>query len=894
VVIRDFFIALIVLGAAFFFWLVHGITIEKLTFGQYEVDGLYIKLDKKLILNVDKVVIPKSKEKPSLEKIDKTFDRIKNLLTYFEAIYLEKVQFNNNSLTIFYTEDVLYMTSDEYEVAGNIERKGTKLIADVSMLRIDAYDLSVSGKLTYDLSSHTLEAGGDFSLYGILGNFAAIKKGDDIVYALNTKRFDKLDPLINRIGLPALIEAWIIKKVKAKSYKVEYIKGRFSLKDKDIVRNLANMKARAHFWDVDIHYKEGIAPVHAKEMFLNFKKGNLYFDLVDPKHDDRSAEGTTVEILHIIGPQKPVLILDLHVKSPIDEEVQKILRAYKLDIPVLHSGKEDSVVVNLKIPLGNDDRKLKVSVDVLLDQGTLFLENMAFKIKSGHVIYEEGKIILDKIQVSEPWYKGYVDGTIDVQHDRADLILDIRRFVLGDDKDPVLLLKDKKVPMKLSYGKETKVQLPTLKINVERSGKTLKIVLKDMSRVVPYLLQNVLGIKGGSLVVDMLNKNTYSFKGVIEKKDCFFYDKQDICYTRVPVEGMYDTAHESIDVYAFNKRFHYDSKKSQILLNRLNIDLKRFLQQQKSMAKRDKGKGSLTKKKLVIIGKKSTLRYEKYRLVTDSYDIEVFPNGDIKAIGIKDGDVVKFTKKGDTFFVQALRIKDTMLHPLINFTGLKKGRYTLKKSGNPSKKMKGQILIEGGVLSDFKAYSNTLAFINALPALATLNDPGFSKQGFKIKEGVIDYTMTPEKIIFDSVYLKGNSATVVGKGEVDLKKKKVNVDLAIRSVREFGKMVGKIPLLGYILLGDDNSMTVGLKVTGTLDDPKVSTSVAKDILTLPLQILQRTITAPAHMGSSFERKAPDIPDFNKKEKEKHNTPAGRKTSPVEKPSLPEGSEKELF
>jgi len=225
---------------------------------------------------------------------------------------------------------------------------------------------------------------------------------------------------------------------------------------------------------------------------------------------------------------------------------------------------------------------------------------------------------------------------------------------------------------------------------------------------------------------------------------------------------------------------------------------------------------------------------------------------------------VKFTKKGNLFFIQALRIKDKMLHPLINFTGLKGGRYSLKKEGDPSKKMKGRIIIEGGVLSDFKAYSNTLAFINTIPALATLSSPGFSDQGFKIEKGVIDYTMTPKQITFDSVYLKGNTATVVGKGTVSLTgKRRIDVDLAIQSVREFGKVVGKIPLLGYILLGDDNSMTVGLKITGTLENPKVNTSVAKDILTLPLRILKRTITAPAHLGT-HQQVAPDIPDTNKK------------------------------
>jgi hypothetical protein len=433
--------------------------------------------------------------------------------------------------------------------------------------------------------------------------------------------------------------------------------------------------------------------------------------------------------------------------------------------------------------------------------------------------------------------------------------------------------------MKLFYTSPVTVEFPTLKTKIVQTGEGLKIDFENLNKILPYLRKNILGITGGNLTVNMKDKYFYRFKGRVKKEVCFFYDTSDVCYTSVPLEGTIDLGKGEFDIYAFEKRFHYNSKKAHLVLKDINIDLKRFITEQKRIH-RNVEKEFLPRNNLVIIGKNSKLRYNKYRLVTDSYDIEVYPNGDIKAIGSNDGDVVKFTKKGDVFLVQALRIKDKMLHPLINFTGLKNGRYSLRKEGNPDRQMKGRIIIEGGVLSDFKAYSNTLAFINTLPALATLNDPGFSKEGFKIKEGVIDYTMTPEKIIFDSVYLEGNSATVVGKGEVDLKMKKVNIDLAIRSIREFGKMVGKIPLLGYILLGEDNSMTVGLKVTGTLDDPKLSTSVAKDILTFPLQILQRTITAPAYMGT-FERVAPDIPDANRKEKRAAPKPVTNKPSAVE-------------
>jgi len=62
-----------------------------------------------------------------------------------------------------------------------------------------------------------------------------------------------------------------------------------------------------------------------------------------------------------------------------------------------------------------------------------------------------------------------------------------------------------------------------------------------------------------------------------------------------------------------------------------------------------------------------------------------------------------------------------------------------------------------------------------------------------------------------------------------------------------GKFVGSLPLVGYILMGEDKSMTFGLQITGMLDNPKVKTSAGADILSLPLKILKRALESPEHI-----------------------------------------------
>jgi hypothetical protein len=872
--VRSFFIAIFILLAALFFWLIHGIEVDKLDIGRYKIDGLYIKLDKKLTLKAKEITLPKSKAAPSFSRVDKTFDQIKYLLTFFDTIMLEKINFENNHLTLLYADDVLYITSDIYEIAGNIERKGTKLIADVSLLYLKKDHVTISGKLSYDLHNNELETGGKFDAFGIKGHFRALKRKDEVIYALNTEPFGDLKPLITRIHMPAVIESWVIDKVRAKQYKVAYIKGKAHVKGQDVTVDFASLKGKVRFEDVTIRYKDGIPPANAKTLMLGFQNGNLTFDLTDPRYQGRDLNGTRVVIKHIVGPMSPVLILDLHVVTPMDEKVEEILQAYHLKIPVTHTGKMNRVHVNLKIPLGKQHKKLKATVDVALAKGVLRVDDIPLHVTGGSVHYEAGMVKVKGIGVDEPWYQGSVDGEIMLAKQKAVLMLDVKKAQLGEKSDPLLVVQNRKIPLDLFYGTPIRVSLPTLDVKVVKQKQSLAITLEDMQKIIPFLKRNMIGLTGGKLEIKTNDLKRYTFQGTLKKDICFFYEKSDVCYPSIPVEGSVDIKSGNLDLYAFSKRFHLNLAKGVVQLKNLNIDLKRFLEEQRKLQKSAYKRKRLLDKKFVIMGKNSHLRYGSYRLVTDSYDIEVSPNGNIKAIGSIAGDVVKLTRNGDNFVLQALRVKDKMLHPLINFTGLKNGRYSLKKEGNPDKVMKGRIIIEGGILSDFKAYNNTLAFLNTLPALATLSNPGFSNKGFKIKEGVIEYTMTPQKITFTSVYLKGNSATVLGKGTVDLKTKKLDINLAILTAREFGKVVGKIPLLGYILMGDDNSLTVGLKITGTLENPKVNTSVAEDIVSLPLQILKRTITAPAHLGDYKQVAPTNLP------------PKGGEVKPKQKPAKP--------
>jgi hypothetical protein len=386
--------------------------------------------------------------------------------------------------------------------------------------------------------------------------------------------------------------------------------------------------------------------------------------------------------------------------------------------------------------------------------------------------------------------------------------------------------------------------IPKLYARLTNDTNETVISLTDLNKIKPYLPDPGPIEQGGHVDIKTKDFETYTFDGMLKRTSCVFYDKENQCKTRVYFHGKASV--KGVDFYAFNERLYYNSGKSLIKLHNINIDLDKFLKL-KNNTQTDQGE------KLLILGKKSNLRYGEYSLLMDSYDIDVKSNRNISAIGSSEGDIIKYSKLKDVVSIQALRIKDKVLHPLINFKGLQDGRYTLKISGNPKRTMKGEVIVEGGVMKDFKAYNNTLALINTIPALASFQRPGYSVEGFTIEEGVAEYRMIKEdKIIFDSIYIKGTSATIAGTGEIDLKKKTINLNLAIQTARELGKVVGSLPLVGYILMGKDKSVTIGLQITGALDDPQVKTSAGEEILTLPLQILKRALKSPAHIINKSE------------------------------------------
>jgi len=834
--IRNTLLLFPLLAVLLVYFLQEGITIDSLKVGNFKIEKLYLKLDNKLILRVDKFIIPQSNTKENIGDIDKELRRIKRVLTYFEYIELNSVQFTDDKYSVIYADDTLYIDNSEYEIAGIITPQNGGLVAEIPLIKIKKYNLLLQGKMTYGYQSQKITFQGKYKILHIGGNISLEKKNNQISFLLDSEETSSISSVLNMFAIPKMTRAWIDQKVQAKRYTLLSLKGSGTITDKGFQLDIAKTHAKARLQDIKIAFHPKLKSVTAQSLLIRFHDNRLDFDLEEPYYQSKPMRGSQVALLNLTGEDHLKLLLKLQFHTSYDQAIIEILKAYNISIPLRQKKGKIRATVNLNVDLENS--KTKVEGRAFLSKGEIVIADTALKTDGGEVTFTSNRVALWDVDLHESWYRGKVNGFLNLNTQKAKFKVNLKHFTLGKNETVSLIMKNKKkLQVELNFKEELHVTLPQYHLKIKGLKKGgITIVNTNIKPLLPYIKGLPLQLRSGKVSLKTTNYTSYHFKGDAVWKKSYLYQKGGTV-TKIPFSGSYKNNHVSIN--ALNGRIGYQSKHARITLKRINIDIKKMM---KSSHKKD----ASSAKKLKVKGTHCIMRYGKHVLLTDTFNLTI-RGKNTTFIASKDGDKVRIEKNGNSLVIHANKIKDQMLKALLNFGGLQGGRYSLEMLGQINGELKGVIDIKGGAIESFKAYNDLIALFNTIPALMTLSDPGFSEKGFVIRDGKIVFRMQNDKVIFDSIYLNGKSSTIAGKGTVNLASGKLNIDLAIRTAREVGKVLGSLPIVGYILFGKDKSITTGVKITGTLDKPKAQTQTIQDALLFPLELIKRTITSPAHI-----------------------------------------------
>ncbi len=198
----------------------------------------------------------------------------------------------------------------------------------------------------------------------------------------------------------------------------------------------------------------------------------------------------------------------------------------------------------------------------------------------------------------------------------------------------------------------------------------------------------------------------------------------------------------------------------------------------------------------------------------------------------------------NNFHLYGDKFNDTFMNSLLALAEHQNGSLYFYISGKPEQ-FQGVLRVKKTILKDYKVINNMLAFVNTLPALATFSLPQYSSKGLRVKEAYAGFSYENNNIVIHDINIRSKELRIQGNGELNFATNRIDMQLALKT--DLGSKLSKVPIVGYLLFGEDGSVSTTLSITGKLDDPTVTNAVAKDIIVAPFQLLKRTILLPVHL-----------------------------------------------
>jgi nitrogen fixation protein len=208
----------------------------------------------------------------------------------------------------------------------------------------------------------------------------------------------------------------------------------------------------------------------------------------------------------------------------------------------------------------------------------------------------------------------------------------------------------------------------------------------------------------------------------------------------------------------------------------------------------------------------------------------------------KGGAILEMHDK--EFYLYGKHFSDIFMNNFLSLSKYKGGDFSFALRGN-LKNFKGVARIDNSRIKDYVLFNNVLAFINTIPSLASFALPSYAKDGIQINEAYTAFEYRDNIMYFDAVKFDSGEVDIYGKGEADYLNDKINIKLNLKT--HLGKNVSKVPVVGYILVGDDGTAATTFEITGKLTNPIVETALAKDIVIAPFNILKRAVVYPFHL-----------------------------------------------
>lgn len=416
---------------------------------------------------------------------------------------------------------------------------------------------------------------------------------------------------------------------------------------------------------------------------------------------------------------------------------------------------------------------------------------------------EDGKT---KISSKDEDIKIEIDDKLNIYLKNLDVILENNKIETTNLKQEVIIsLFNSKLKMDtdIYYLENAKIFIKNSGIDFEADVKDLNLPIKKNNNKIEKL----------SLIGSLKNDTTF-----IETKN------KDL---------ILQLTEDSVFLYAEDYALHYSSTDSKKIEN-------------------------IKYKKIDIKGKNLIIFYDEVnKLLADEFVLRIRNDSKFVSLDYKQTSVTFRESKDKKIDIFSNNVSDEFINALIGKHIFDGGNLMFYASGYMND-LNGKLIIENSNVEGVTILNNLLLFIQTSPALINpllaipavvglATNSGFNLLAYNIVDGTIEFNYNKDKELLDikKLITIGNGIDFDGRGTVDLKNNIIDSNIKLIFFKDYSKLVGMVPVINYVLLGDNNRVETEVNLNGSLSDPDISTNLTKDTISVPMNIGKRILSFPS-------------------------------------------------
>ncbi len=375
----------------------NGIHIQNLKIGKLGISELYLKLNNKLSLEIDRIDLSAFFHQDPNKKHLEVSDLIKNIrygiwaVSYFEKLKVKEIVLDDkNKANIFFDGNKYELefpgVKGDFSLENdkNIKLKIINLLFKHVKVQVDgnAHYSPKARKMAFDLIIKPLN---EPSAVLYLKGLTDLKTIELKINTSAMKSLAFLKPLFQRQSQKNL-KTWIFDKIQFASFKIDNasIKANFT-PNKFLPSLLENSAIQATLINPSVAFNDNLSPIKMDKTELILKNNQLFIQPQKTTYENIDLTGTYATFSHLLQAPK----LELFIKTApnyYNDSIKDLLSAYKVILPLDKINTPASADLKLTLQfLKNTAPLFSIQGGVTLQEGTLSLYNIPLYTQSAQI-----------------------------------------------------------------------------------------------------------------------------------------------------------------------------------------------------------------------------------------------------------------------------------------------------------------------------------------------------------------------------------------------------------------------------------------------------------------------------------------------------------------------------